>query len=320
MARQALQVIQPGLATSVQDLGRTGYQQYGMVVSGAMDPFALQVANLLVGNRRGAAALEMSLIGPELLVLQDTMIAICGADLTPSVDGKEIPLWQSVHVKQGQTVRFGRPGVGVYAYLAVKGGIVVPTVMGSRSTYVKAGLGGVAGRYLKKGDVLRVGDRRHVAGNAWNRRLMPSLIPDYRPSRTIRVMLGPDLEAFDSASIETFLSSTYCVTTQSDRMGYRLSGPKLRHVNGADIVSDAILPGAVQVPASGEPIILLADRQTTGGYARIATVATVDLPYVAQMPPNSKLTFAAISVAEAQRRLVERETLLQKISVAVYSC
>lgn len=313
MGHKALEVIRPGLATSVQDLGRIGYQQYGVVVSGAMDAFAVQVGNLLVGNRREEAGLEMTVMGPELRVLQDTVIAICGADLTPTLNGTEIPLWKSIQVKQGQTLRFGQPRSGVYAYLAIQGGIHVPEIMGSKSTYVKAKMGGLEGRYLKKGDVLETA----AVTKKWagRRGLSASTIPDYRSSQTIRVVLGPDHESFDQASIDTFLSETYRVTTQSDRMGYRLSGPKLRHLSGADIISDAILPGAIQVPANGVPIVLLADRQTTGGYTRIATVITVDLPRIAQMTPNSELAFEAISVEEAQQLLIGQERLLRQLSV-----
>ncbi|AQS57259.1 MAG: biotin-dependent carboxyltransferase family protein [Novibacillus thermophilus] len=316
MGRGVLEVIKPGLATSVQDLGRTGYQQYGVVVSGAMDAYALQVGNLLVGNRRGAAGLEITLMGPELGILRDTTIAVCGADLSPTVDGVPIPVWKSVQVKKGQTLTFGQPRSGVYAYLTVSGGIRVPDVMGSKSTYAKARLGGVKGRYVKKGDVLKAEDMADRVKQVGRRGIPPSNVPDYRPSKSIRVVLGPDHELFDLESIETFLSEAYRVTTQSDRMGYRLSGPKLKHTSGADIISDAIMPGTVQVPANGEPIVLMADRQTTGGYSRVATVTSVDLPYVAQLPPGSKLTFEAVSVEEAHRLWIERETLLRQLSIA----
>lgn len=311
-----LEVIKPGLATSVQDLGRTGYQQYGVVVSGAMDSFALQVGNLLVGNRRAAAGLEITLMGPELGILRDTTIAICGADLSPTVDGVQIPVWKSVQVKKGQTLKFGQPRSGVYAYLTVSGGIRVPDVMGSKSTYAKARMGGVEGRYVKKGDVLKAEDMADRVKKVGRRGIPASNVPDYRPSKRIRVVLGPDHEWFCPESIETFLSETYQVTTQSDRMGYRLSGPKLKHASGADIISDAIMPGTVQVPANGEPIVLMADRQTTGGYTRVATVTSVDLPYVAQLAPGSKLTFEAVSVEEAHRLWIERETLLRQLSIA----
>lgn len=316
MGRGVLEVIKPGLATSVQDLGRTGYQQYGVVVSGAMDAYALQVGNLLVGNRRGAAGLEITLMGPELGILRDTTIAVCGADLSPTVDGVPIPVWKSVQVKKGQTLTFGQPRSGVYAYLTVSGGIRVPDVMGSKSTYAKARLGGVKGRYVKKGDVLKAEDMADRVKKVGRRGIPASNVPDYRPSKSIRVVLGPDHELFDLESIETFLSEAYRVTTQSDRMGYRLSGPKLKHTSGADIISDAIMPGTVQVPANGEPIVLMADRQTTGGYSRVATVTSVDLPYVAQLPPGSKLTFEAVSVEEAHRLWIERETLLRQLSIA----
>ncbi|WP_249870408.1 biotin-dependent carboxyltransferase family protein [Oceanobacillus saliphilus] len=309
------EVIKSGLATSVQDLGRTGFQQYGVVVSGAMDSFALQVANLLVGNLRDEAGLEVVIMGPELFVLEDTVLAICGADLSPKLDGKPVAGWKSFIAKKGQRLSFGQPQNGSYAYIAAAGGINTPPVMGSRSTYTKAGIGGFEGRHLQKGDRLEAGEVKFPLKHLSGRGLFEPAVPNYARQRKIRVVLGPDQHSFKDDVLKKFCTSTFKMTSQSDRMGYRLEGPELSHVNGADIISDAILPGAIQVPASGQPIILLADRQTTGGYARIATVVSSDLPYVVQKLSGSELEFQAVSVEKAQRLYVSRELLLRKLSL-----
>ncbi|WP_188623191.1 biotin-dependent carboxyltransferase family protein [Caldalkalibacillus thermarum] len=310
------EVIKPGLYTTVQDLGRAGFQQYGMVASGAMDPFAIQVANLLVGNRRNEAALEITLVGPELRLLNDVVLAICGADLSPSLDGHQVPLWKSFLAKAGQTLSFAAPKQGARAYLAASGGIDVPLVMGSKSTYTKGKVGGLKGRPLAKGDVINGGEAPQAKEKLAGRGLVKSDIPVYHNNQRIRVILGPEQSAFTEESIETFLTKSYQITNQADRMGYRLAGPKLRHKSGADIISDAVALGTIQVPSSGEPIILMADRQTTGGYTRIANVISVDIPFIAQMRPGDKVRFQAVSVEEAHRLYRERERFLRCLSVA----
>ncbi len=311
---EAMKIIKPGLATSVQDLGRKGYQQYGVVVAGAMDDFALQAANLLVGNKRGEAALEIALMGPEIMMLENTVVAICGADLSPKLDGEAMSCWKSYFVEKGQRLSFGKPNNGGYAYLAVAGGLKTPEVMGSRSTYVKTEMGGYKGRFLKKGDYLETGFPSSKLKQLSGRSIKITKAMDYQSRRHIRVVLGPDRQGFTEESIQQFLTSPYKVTPQSDRMGYRLDGPPLD--GEADIISDAVLPGTIQVPANGKPIVLLADRQTTGGYARIASVISVDLPYVAQQRAGNELRFAAVSVREAQQQYVKREFLLQRLNMA----
>lgn len=307
-----IRVEKPGLSTSIQDLGRIGYQQFGMVVSGAMDSFALQVGNLLVGNERDAAGIEIVMMGPKLEFLQDTFISICGADLSPKLNGEEVPMWSSLRVKRGDSLTFGQPKNGVYSYVTVAGGITTPVVMGSRSTYAKAEIGGLEGRFLQKDDILTAGKKK---GNFFRKRLVDSVIPSYTDKGKIRVILGPDDHEFSPESIETFLSESFEVTKQTDRMGTRLQGPKLEHIKGADIISDSIFPGTIQVPANGQPIILLAERQTTGGYTRIATVISVDIARVAQNLPGKKLQFEAVTVEKAQQLYVEREKLLRKLAI-----
>ncbi|MFS0750636.1 biotin-dependent carboxyltransferase family protein [Oceanobacillus sp. 1P07AA] len=314
---KCFEVIKPGLATSVQDLGRAGYQQYGVVVSGAMDAFALQVANVLVGNERTEAGLEIVIMGPKIKILEDIIFSIGGADLSAKLDNQPIHPWRSYKARKGQVLTFGQPVHGSYAYLAVAGGIDVPTVMGSKSTFVKAGLGGFHGRYLQKGDILKNHDSYGVNARS-GRQLKYNDIPDYDNERPIRVIKGPDQQLFSSTTYDTFFASTYKMSSQSDRMGYRLEGESISHIceNSADIISDAILPGTIQVPANGQPIILLADRQTTGGYARIATVISVDLPQVIQRMSGATFTFELISLAEAQQLYKSQESFLRYLAIS----
>jgi len=304
---KALEVIQPGLLTTVQDSGRYGYQQYGVPVCGAVDAYGLTVANLLVGNSEGDACLEISLLGPCLRVLGDTVIAVTGADLSPTVNDSPLSVWEAVGVRRGDIISFGEPRTGCRSYLAIAGGIDVPEVMGSRSTYVRSRLGGLDGRPIRSGDSLHTGGSHHplLIG-----KLPRQYIPEHMADNTLRVILGPQHDRFTEKGIHTFLSSQYTVTAQADRMGCRLEGPQIEHRNGADIVSDGIPPGAVQVPADGLPIVLLADRQTTGGYTKIATVSTVDLPRVAQAQLGDRVRFSEITCSEARRLLSEyRDTI-----------
>ncbi|GAA0321375.1 biotin-dependent carboxyltransferase family protein [Oceanobacillus oncorhynchi subsp. oncorhynchi] len=298
-------VIKPGLLTTIQDLGRTGFQKYGVVVSGAMDPFALQTANLLVGNRRDEACLEITMMGPELVVLSEATIAICGADLSPMINGKAAPMWKSIQLKKDDYVTFGAPQSGIRTYLSVSGGFDSPVVMGSKSTYQKAGIG----KHVEKEDT--------IFGYAVNGKagvgLMHTEIPRYRKEVELRVVKGPHTERFTKEGIDNFFNNVHLVSPQADRMGYRLQSKAIAHKNGADIWSDAIPFGGVQVPVNGQPIILMADRQTTGGYTRIATVISVDLPKVAQLVPGGKIRFREVDVEEAQKLYREREQFLLQI-------
>ncbi|MCF6095063.1 biotin-dependent carboxyltransferase family protein [Microaerobacter geothermalis] len=313
---KAFEVINPGLLTTVQDLGRYGFQQYGMVAAGAMDSFALQVSNLLVGNPRNEAGLEITMVGPALKALDDLVIALCGADLSPTIEGKKVPLWKSFLIRKGQELRFHAPVQGARTYLAIAGGIAVEKVMGSKSTYLKASIGGYQGRALKKGDVIEAGPVSSDLSRLTGRGLSPGDIPHYGKHVTVRVVLGPQEDAFTPEGLDAYLSGIYEVTPQSDRMGYRLKGPVIQHKETADIISDAIAPGSIQVPSNGQPIILLADRQTTGGYTKIATVITVDLPLIAQLLPGNTLSFQAIEVEEAQNLYIQQEQLLSKLQIA----
>ena len=314
MSVPTLEVLEPGLLTTVQDMGRYGYQRYGVPVSGAMDVFALRAANALVGNDAGVAGLEITAMGPRLRFLADTWIAVTGADLSPTLDGRPLLLWRTAEVSQGSTLDFGTPQDGLRAYLGVAGGIDVPLVMGSRSTYLKGDFGGFQGRALRPGDVLSTpspGEDRELV-----KRRLPkgTLTPTYGHEHKVRVVLGPQDSAFTAEATSTFLGSTYTVSMDSDRMGSRLDGPTVEHASGPDIVSDGAPLGAVQVPGDGSPIVLLADRGVTGGYAKIATVVTADISALAQAMPGDTLRFKAVSVQEAEAAYRTQEETLEALS------
>jgi len=295
-----IMVVKPGWFTTVQDLGRYGYQQYGVSGSGAMDRRSYVLANRLVGNRDDAAALELTLKGPELLFENDTVMALTGADLAPFVDGRVIPLWTSVLVKGGGRLTFGTKRAGARCYLAIAGGIDVPMVFGSRSTHIASQIGGMNGRVLAQGDVLSGGTlsshHREMIG-----RLVPEhLRPLYSTVATLRILRGPQHSSLSEQALEVLTTSSYRLTSQSDRMGYRLEGPKLTHVGMKQWISDGTAMGALQVPPDEQPILLMADRQTTGGYPKIAVVISTDLHLAGQLMPGDTISFRMTTPAEAQ--------------------
>lgn len=310
---KAIEVIDGGMLTTVQDLGRYGYQRYGVPTSGALDRFSLRAANRLVGNADDSAGLEVTLVGPRLTFLVPATIALTGANLTARLDGRPVPRWQSVLVDAGAVLSFGQPRDGLRAYLAVAGGIDVPVVLGSRSTYTRSKLGGVAGRPLKAGDILHLcGDRPVLLGGAL--RMPEASRPVYGHAQGLRVVLGPQADRFTPRGIDTFLSSSYTVAPQSDRMGYRLTGPAIEHLRGPDIVSDGTPFGAVQVAGDGVPIVLFADRGTAGGYTKIATVIGPDLPRLAQAAPGDTITFARVELDAAYAAVREQERQIDSIA------
>lgn len=306
-----IEVLEPGALTTVQDLGRFGSQADGFSPCGAMDSAALRVANLLVGNAEGEAALEITLTGPTLRFHSDALIAIAGADF-----GGDVPPWRPAFVRAGTTLRLDVARAGCRAYLAVAGGFDLPETLGSRSTDLRAGIGGFGGRALQTGDRIAL---RHPAPaeappvETWSvswRGFPPWL---YRSALIVRVTAGPELERFTEAARERFFGSAFHVSAQSDRMGCRLTGAKLQLHEPLELLSEGVATGTVQVPPGGEPIVLMADRQTTGGYPRIAQVISVDLPIVAQMPPGAPLRFELLSLEIAQALFRERETAFARL-------
>ncbi|MED4203517.1 biotin-dependent carboxyltransferase family protein [Neobacillus mesonae] len=304
--------MKPGLLTTIQDLGRHGYQKYGLAVSGSADPYAHRMANILVGNAKEAALLEVTLMGLKLLVKEPAVIAITGGDLNPLINGKETPMWTSVHVKEGDVIQFKGPRTGCRSYLAVTGGIDVPKVLGSRATDLVGQIGGLNGRMLKKGDIIHVFPKS-LDGRR-GRKLSKDLIPQYENNINIRVILGPQDEAFTEEGIKTFLSSTYTVTKDVDRMGCRLEGAIIEHKDTADIISEGIFYGAIQVPKNGQPIIFLVGRQSVGGYTKIGGVITVDLPKIGQVKPGDSITFTEVTIDKAQEELKQQNQIFKILS------
>ncbi len=343
-----------GLLTTIQDMGRYGYQRFGMPVSGAMDLFSCQLANMLVGNDPGDACLEATITGPQIEFTGTTMVAITGADMEPYVNGQGIAMNTSVDVRVGDRLGFRGLRSGCRTYIAFAGGIDVAPVMGSRSTYLRAGIGGYHGRALMDGDKLPLGEATaHILNGRLpadeatallnNDRLPPeegpAILPDekmasvktgnrprltrvpgglihgYTHEQTIRIIPGPEAHYFEMTGLRSFLASEYRVTAQSDRMGYRLTGEPVMHREGmAGIISAGVSAGTVQVPGDGQPIILMADRQTSGGYARIASVITVDMTLLAQMRPGDTIRFKETTLDHARQLYVDRLRMLYEPS------
>lgn len=304
-------MVDPGLLTTVQDLGRFGHQRVGVPPSGPMDRAAFLVANRLVGNPDAAAALECTIKGPRLEVRQAAVIAVTGAPMGFTVNGQEAPSWTAVGVRPGDVLWFQMASAGCRAYLAVAGGIDVPLALGSRSTYLRGRLGGLGGRALQKGDLLPVGSPAPGSGRE-GRTVREALRPAYPAERECRVILGPQDDRFTAEGIRAFLEGPYDVTPQADRMGYRLKGPVITHARGHDIVSDGIPLGGIQVPGEGQPIVLLVDRQTTGGYTKIATVIGVDIGAIGQTRPGQRIRFRRVTLEEAHAALVAEAAWLAR--------
>jgi biotin-dependent carboxylase-like uncharacterized protein len=309
----ALKVVRAGLFDTVQDLGRIGFMALGMPTAGAMDRIALTLANALVGNPAGTAGLEIGVMGPDLRVEADSVRVALVGPLSPTLieapDAPPKPLDsdRTYLLTRGQVLRVGMVEGSSTAYLAVAGGLALAPFMGSLSTYVRAGIGGFEGRKLAAGDVLPLKLEHAPAGD--DRRLGAPF--DYG-SGPIRVIWGPQDDYFSARGRKTFVESEYRVSKEADRMGIRFEGPTIEHSKGADIISDGIGPGAIQVPGAGLPIVLLADRQTVGGYSKIATVASVDLPRLGRLLPGRAVRFTAITVEEAEKLRREQEARLAR--------
>ena len=328
----SLSIIRPGLLTTVQDLGRHGYQKDGILVSGAMDATALRVANLLVGNDEYAAGLEITLLGPKIRFEADHVIAMTGAHLSPTLNGQPVGMNRPVWVAAGTELAFGAPVAGSRAYLAVSGGFALAPVLGSQSTYLRAGLGGYQGRALQAGDQLP-GPGPTAAGQKLAKELSetepraawaqanwtpgPQLCPRPRPKPIIRAIQGPEYEQFAPMSQRDFWQQPFTVTTEADRMGFRLQGPLLERQSSGELLSSAVTFGTVQVPAGGQAIVLMADHQTTGGYPRVAQVISADFSALAQVVPGQTIRFQEVSLAEAQALYLAQERRLRALKLAI---
>jgi urea carboxylase len=317
----SLEVVQPGLFSTFQDLGRYGVQKFGVPVSGAMDELSHRLANLLVGNADGEATLEVMLLGPVLRFKRAATIALAGADLGATLNDQPMPLAAPVRVPEGATLQFGKRRAGLRAYLALAGGFGLPAVLGSVSTYVRGGFGGYQGRSLRKGDILDppgLGIPRHpaspVSGIAARLLQALAIIDTAEP---LRILAGREWEDFTVAARQALLACPYRVGAQSDRMGYRLEGPVLERGNTGDMLSEAVAFGTMQVPPDGQPIVLMADRQASGGYPRIAQVASIDLPRLAQVMPGEPVRFTLITLEQAQALLRWRAQSLDALRCAL---
>jgi antagonist of KipI len=323
-------VVSAGLQTTVQDLGRPRARRHAVPVGGAMDTVALRLANVLVGNDENAAVLEATLLGPALEFDAPTLIAICGADLSATIESTPLGRWRVALAPAGTTLRFGRPETGCHAYIAFAGGIDVPKVFDSRATYLRGAFGGIGGRALRDGDAIGFGEpsvlSRRIAGSLrddsggvsvahWYAGV--TVRPPYTTEPIIRLVAGAHADALDAESRTALFGDRFRVSASSDRMGYRIEGPQLRLRERVELLSEGVTFGTVQLPPGGAPIILMADGQTTGGYPRIGEVASVDLPLVAQLKPGDHLQFAPISLDDAQRLYLEREQELAQMKVGL---
>ena len=319
----SITVIKPGLLSSFQDLGRFGHQHLGVPVSGAMDSRAHRLANLLVGNNDDEATLEVTLSGPTLRFDAPACIAISGAQLSPTLNGKPVPNNRPLIIRSGDELAFGSRVHGLRAYIAWHGGIALDTVLSSRSTYLRGSFGGYQGRALKKGDALTLQadlqgrDLDTLARDLWEIRVYLPAILGSLPRAEVRVVRGAHSPLFTEQSLIDFFSGEYRVSPDSERMGYRLQGPHLVLISATQLLSEATSFGTTQVPPDGNPIVLMADRQTTGGYAKIGQTATVDLPVIAQLMPGESLKFVEISLAQAQQLDNQRELAFDQLRQAL---
>ena len=300
-----IKVIKAGMLTTIQDLGRIGYRKDGVIESGAMDKDALLMGNLLLGNEETDAGLECTLSGPSLLFEKEALIAITGADLSAEINGTSIDRCRPILVPKGAVLSFGEALAGCRAYLTVQGGFDVPQVLGSYSTYLRAGFGGFEGRALKKGDQIAFNQDIPVLPERLNWSLSRSMFTSLN-SQVIRVIKGPEFDLFQEKSIADLLIKEFSISNAADRMGYQLEGPLLQLKTNKEMLSSAVAFGTVQVTAQGSPVILMADHQTTGGYPRILQVLSVDLGKLAQLSPGQLIQFEMLTLKQAQKLLTAR--------------
>jgi len=308
----ALEVLEPGFGTTIQDLGRIGYGSMGIPESGAMDSFALQAANLLVGNERGAAAIEIPISNFKVRSDRDCLVSCAGPEWMLEINGSLFPGWMSVVARAGDLIEpIPGPRPGRWGYLAVSGGIDVPVVAGSRSTFLRGKFGGLNGRTLQPGDSLTILHKSDPNLDLTGRVFPWERLMDYKHSMIARVIPGPQKESFGDDAFDLFMNSTFRIGSRLDRMGYTLEGPLFQRVQPADILSEGVIPGSIQVPADGNPVVLMSDAQTTGGYAKIAAVIRSDLGVLAQLNPGDQVSFMVASLTHARELYLARQRALQ---------
>ncbi|MGC1090030.1 MAG: biotin-dependent carboxyltransferase family protein [Candidatus Acidiferrum sp.] len=306
-----VEVRAPGMLTTVQDLGREGFGPMGVSASGAADPVALRIGNRLVGNPENAAALEMTLLGGTFVFTEAAVIALAGADFGAFLEDKQIETWTSVHVDPGQTLRLGATRSGARSYLCIHGAVEVKPFLGSASTHLLSGLGGLEGRPLRKGDLLRVGRVGGAFRTFRKRNVSRRTLERLLPRKVLRVTAGPQSDWFPEGAQKVFYGGTYRLTEESNRMGLRLEGAVISRIPGEEMLSEGVLLGAVQITASGLPIILFVEQQTTGGYPKIANVISADLSSLGQLRPRDEIRFERVELETARALLIEQERLLE---------
>jgi len=305
-----IEVRSPGLLTTVQDLGREGFAPMGVSASGAADPVALRIGNRLVGNPESAAGLEMTLLGGTFIFPEHAEIALTGSDFRATLDNKRVELWSSSEVRAGQTMRLEATHTGARCYLCVRGGILVKMFLGSASTHLLSGLGGFEGRALRKGDVLKIGTAGGGFRTFRRRKVATRALEKLAPRKTLRVTAGPQSDWFSEVTREVFYRTAYGVAEESNRMGLRLEGAPIPAEAGGEMISEGVSLGAVQIPASGLPIILFVEQQTTGGYPKIANVISADMSSLGQLRPRDEIRFELVEMETARMLLAEQEKLL----------
>jgi antagonist of KipI len=314
-------VTRAGFLTSVQDLGRTGFRQFGVSTSGALDSFALRVANLLVGNDEGAAGLEITLGGLQLRFEDERIVAWCGGEFDVQIGSRALPAGHVAHLQAGEELKFGRAQIGCRCWLAISGGIDVPVVLNSRSTDLRANFGGLEGRTVRDGDVVSLSESRQSQTAATGKISSWTAPHDWASPASrhpnLRVIRGIDWERFNASTLQRFTSDAFTVSPDSDRMGVRFDDPERKREDGTDLISEAVAPGTIQVPPSGKPILLLGDCQTIGGYPKIAYVITVDLGIAAQLRAGDGVRFFEVSLQDAHRLLVERQRDLERFRIGL---
>jgi antagonist of KipI len=304
---EAFEVLKPGIFTTVQDGGFTGYRAFGIPTGGAIDRFSLRAANILTGNDEYTAALEITVKGPTLRVLKDTAIAVTGGNLTPMVNGEPLPMWETVFVREGDIIAFGVRQSGCRSYLAAAGGFDVPPVLGARSVNTRIGIGGTDGRPLRQGDLLKT--QPACLCNETTLELLPANRPVYEPNVNLQLLPGPHFRLFNERSVNDFTGAIFNVSEQADRMGVILKGHRIKGPAG-ERISQPVTPGSVQIPPGGDPILLLADCQTTGGYAHIGTVITADQYRAGQLFPGDKVSFSLVAMEQAINKLLQQEKII----------
>ena len=302
-----IEVVAPGLLTTVQDLGREGFGPLGVSPSGAADPIALRLGNTLVGNPEGTAALEMTLLGGTFVFTNGAAVAVTGSDFAATLDEAPVPTWTSVSVNAGQTLHFAATRSGARAYLCVQGGIAVKPFLGSASTHLLSGLGGHEGRALRKGDILQIGQTSEPFRK---RSVSPKALQKLAPRKLLRVTPGPQSDSFPPSSQRIFYEGIYRVAEESNRMGLRLEGPAIIDNSKGQMITEGVSLGAIQITAGGTPIILFVEQQTTGGYAKIANVISADLPSLGQLRPRDEIRFERVDWDTARSLLLKQEKLL----------